>query len=87
MSILDELEHIRTDETGDYDGDLPVRIYVHPGYDYLGWYEQLGGMFTGFGGSYWDDLRYISDSFGGEDLEDDIKLEAEGAEFQETLLI
>jgi len=83
MSILDELEYSHTFEAGDFDGDLPVRIYVHPKYWHLGYYEQLGGMFTASGGCYWDDLRYVSDTYGGEDLIDDLKLDVEFLNFLE----
>ena len=74
MNILNELEISHVNEWGDYPGDLPERIWVHPEYDYLGWYEQLGGHSFGL---YWGELEYHSDSHGGEDLVDDIKIASE----------
>ena len=73
MTILDKLEISHVNEWGNYPGDLPERIWIHPEYDYLGYYAQLGGH--GFG-LYWGELNYISATYGGEDLVVDIKLEA-----------
>ena len=70
MTIFNELEYLRTDENGDFNGDLPERVYVHPEFYYLGHYRQLGGHVFG---SYWGELEYHSESYGGEDLVDDIK--------------
>ena len=68
-----EMKYLRTDEHGDFPGDVPVRIFdvYDDRFGDLGHYEQIGGHTFG---SYWGELEYFSDSHGEETMEEDIKI-------------
>ena len=68
-----EMKYLRTDEHGDFPGDVPVKIFdvYDDRFGDLGHYEQIGGHTFG---SYWGELEYFSDSHGGETMEEDIKI-------------
>ena len=53
-----------------FDPDIPVRIWINPQYEHLGYYEQIGGHTMN---DYWDEkLSYFSTSYGKDTLAEDI---------------
>lgn len=68
------MENLIVSHTERFVADIPVRIWINPEYEHLGYYEQIGGQ--GFG-DYWGELTYCSTSYNKDTLEEDLKKEEE----------
>jgi hypothetical protein len=67
------MDNLIISHTERFDVDIPVRIWINPEYEHLGYYEQIGGHTFG---EYWDEkLTYISTSYDKNTLQEDIEEE------------